>query len=295
MLSLCFRAARARYFTVSLLPVLLSATAVHRPWASGTWPALFLVVLGAFLVHAGSNLWNDLADELNGADRANSAPSAFNGGSRVIQRGEATCGSMRTAAVLCYAGAMLVAFLLKPRGGWGVPVLTLAGILLGICYSSRPTWFCAHGLGELVVAIAFGPLLAEGAYLALAGGLSWAVFLASLPLGLLVAAILLVNSIPDIPPDAQVGKRTMAVRLGKSQAVMVYRAIIGAAFAALLAALATGAVPGRAALALLTLPLAAWISWRCGDPRQAFCIPVAVGTILLHATLGASIVIGFLS
>ena len=108
MLSLPWQAARGRFLSASLVTVAVSAGIVRSHWPAPVWPYLLAALAGAFLVHAGSNLWNDYADELNGCDRANRSPSPFNGGSRVIQLGLVKAGSVKLAAVACLCGALAI-------------------------------------------------------------------------------------------------------------------------------------------------------------------------------------------
>ncbi len=295
ILSVPWQAARGRFLSVSLVTVAVSAGIVRGQWQGPALLYLLAALAGAFLVHAGSNLWNDYADELNGSDRANQSPSPFNGGSRVIQRGLVPARLIRLAAVACFGGALAIALLVALRRGWLIPILTILGIGLSLAYSSPPAWLSGRGLGELAVAFCFGPLLGEGTALVLTGSLSSPVFWATVPLGLLVAAILTLNEVPDLPADHGAGKRTMAVRRGRAGAVMAYRLMIGGAFLLFGAVILGGGLPARSAWALCVVPAAAWICRRAGtigpaaDPNF---LGVAASTILLHLSFGLLLVIG---
>jgi len=295
MISLSWRAIRGRFLPVSLLSSLLGAAAAHHQWGAPLWPLVLPVMGGAFFVHAGSNLWNDYADEMNGADRANVSPTRFNGGSRVIQERTLSASSVRSAAWIMFMLALLTGLVLVPHGGWGVPLLTLAGIGFGLGYSSRPIWLSGRGLGELAVGVSFGPLLAGGSALALTGRLSITAFLASVPLGLLVSAILVLNEIPDLQADSSVGKRTLAVRWGELPAVFAFRGLVTAALVVLIVLIACRVLPVRCAIALAPAPLAVWVCRRArrvgGLSATASYIRVAAGTALLHLTAGILLVL----
>lgn len=296
MFALCWRAARGRFFSVSLVTMALGAVSVRRAWGCPLWPAFPLILLGGLLVHAGANLWNDYADDLNGTDRANAHPTPFNGGSRVIQRGELSPAAVRFAALACFAGALIVAGILARRGGgWGVPILTALGIALSIGYSTPPVWLSGRGLGELTVAVCFGPLLAAGTSLAMAGKLAPSSLLASIPLGLLVAAILTLNAIPDRAPDRIAAKGTLAVRRGSAGAIAVYRALLAAAFLILLWAAAAGTLGRHGWLPCLASVPAALLFIRVGSLAGGASerFPFLAGaTVALHLSLGLLIIAG---
>lgn len=290
-----WRGIRGRFLPASMVSILVSAAVVRRQWAVPLWPGLLFVFLGGALVHAGGNLWNDYADELNGTDRANSNWTPFNGGSRVIQEGLLPAGMMRLAALACFAGALGLALALAPAKGMGVPLLTLIGIAFGLGYSSPPVWLAGRGLGELAVGFVFGPLLCQGTAVALSGRFSPPVFAVSIPLGLLVAAILTVNEIPDLPADRAAGKRTLVVRRGPEKAVAIYRGLITGAFLSLAFAAALGPPAGRPWLGLLTVPLGFWLvrgAGRVGPAADEAFRRTAAGTIALHLVLGTFLVLG---
>jgi 1,4-dihydroxy-2-naphthoate octaprenyltransferase len=256
------RAVRAPMLAASLVPVLLGAALALRDGVVAL-PFLGLTVLGVALLHLGSNAANDYFDHRSRADEANVTPTRFSGGSRVIQR-----GLLSPRAVLALAGALLAAgaavglaiVALLPVGQGAVLALGAAGVLLGVLYTAPPVSLASRGLGELAVALGFGPLVTAGTYLvqraAAAGEASIPVeaWVLSIPVGALMAAVLYVNEVPDLPWDAQAGKRTLAVRL--RGAPWGYAALLALAYATIVVA----AVWWQAwplLLALLPLPLAA--------------------------------------
>jgi 1,4-dihydroxy-2-naphthoate polyprenyltransferase len=111
--------------------------------------------------------------------------------------------------------------------------------------------------------------------------------------GLLAVAILIANNLRDLPTDAEVGKATLAVRLGERGTRLLYTATVGGAFAALPAlAFATGhataALLPLAALPLALGPVRATLAGAVG-PRL---IPVLVGTARLQLVLGVLLAAG---
>lgn len=291
MIALYWRAIRGGFLTVSLIPVLLGAAVVHRDFHMPLLPAFPFVLLGAFCVHIGSNLWNDYADDLNGADRANQHPSPFNGGSRVIQDGLLTADAVGRGAMIFFGMALLICMILVYYHGWGVLLLTIIGLACGLCYSSPPTWLNGRSLGEITVGFAFGPLLAEGTVLALAGRLSLGVLWASLPIGMLVVSILLLNGVPDLSSDLSVGKRTLAVRLGPIRALRLFRLMIAGAFLLMLTGAVTGILPRLTCVIVIVAPIGIRVCLLAGKLAGGLVHHdrhrrAALGTIILHLCFG---------
>ncbi len=154
-----------------------------------------------------------------------------------------------------------------------------------------------RGLGELVVAICYGPLIALSAYLIQAHALSWPVFWLSLPLGLIIAAFLWVNEFPDAPSDRRAGKRNLVVVLGRHTAARVLPLIYLAALAILLL-LPVAGLPATVWLGAIAMVPAAyacvWV-WRSPETfhRSRPVQPAALLSFLLYsAGAGTGVLLG---
>jgi len=251
-LSLWLRALRAPFLTASGLPVLLGAFAAY--WATGDWNTLrfALTLFGVLCVHLGANLANDYFDEVTGCDRANLEPTPFSGGSRVIQQGLIPSRTILAVSVLFLAAGLVQGLILNSMiPGNLVLLLGLAGIALGILYTAVPVKLSYRGIGELAVFAAFGPLEVAGSYLCQAGRIDPDVFAVSLPAGLLVVAILLVNEVLDIAGDERAGKGTLVVALGKKKGYSLFLLVYAGAYAWIILGLAAHLYPSWAALALI--------------------------------------------
>jgi 1,4-dihydroxy-2-naphthoate octaprenyltransferase len=213
-------------------------------------------------VQLAINVSNDVFDTMQGADDANVTPTQFSGGSRVIQYGLVSFRGMATLAALLYAGGALIGLLLLAlRGSPALLAIGVIGLIVGIGYTAPPLKLVYRGLGEIAVALGFGPLMLLGAYVVQTGGtISTEAVVASIPVALLVALILYVNEIPDRRGDARAGKRTLPVRFGRSTIVTGYRVVVAAAYVAIVAGVLGGILPVTALLALLTIPLALRVS-----------------------------------
>ncbi len=256
-IGLWIRTLRAPFLTASGAPVLLGAFAASRH--AGVFALdRFLLTLGAVLcVHAGANVANDYYDYVTGADTMNPQPTPFSGGSRVIQDGLVSArASLALSIALLAAGFVMGLVLNSMIPGTKVIILGVVGILCGLLYSAVPAKLSYRGLGEIVIFIAFGPLTVMGAYLCQTGDLDLFSFLISIPAGLLVLAILLVNEVLDLEWDAKAGKRTLAVRLGQGRAYGLFLTVYLAASVSIAALLLADLAPPWSALALIPAALA---------------------------------------
>lgn len=228
-LLLWVQAVRAPFFTATLIPVLLGATIAHGDLAEAgqaadwSWKLFWLVVIGAIAAHAGTNLANDYGDHVSGNDEHNRVPSPFNGGSRVIQSGLLAPWKVLFGAILCFLGAIGIGLELNTElagAAWApTPLLFigLCGCLLGIFYTLGPYRLGYHGMGEIAIAIGFGPVIVLGAHYVLsaplAGDWNWLPpLLASVPVSVFVVLIIWINQFQDVPADRLVDKNNWVVR-----------------------------------------------------------------------------------
>jgi 1,4-dihydroxy-2-naphthoate octaprenyltransferase len=259
--SLVLRTTRLPFLTATIVPVLLGIAIAASHGAFDLATAI-LTVVGAAFVQLGLNVANDVFDTAQGADDANVTPTKFSGGSRVIQYGLVSFRQMATLATTFYVAAAAVGLLLLAvRGSPALLAIGIVGFVVSIGYTAPPLKLVYRGLGEVAVAVGFGPLMLLGAYVVQTrGALAWEPLVASLPIALLVALILYVNEIPDRRADARAGKRTLPVRLPRSVVVGGYRAAAAAAYAIVVVAVLVGLLPVPALLVLLTIPLAVEVS-----------------------------------
>jgi 1,4-dihydroxy-2-naphthoate octaprenyltransferase len=257
-----------------------------------------LTVIGASFVQLGLNVANDVFDTVQGADEANVTPTKFSGGSRVIQYGLVTLRQMASIATGFYVAAALVGLvLLATRGSVALLVIGVVGFIVSLGYTAPPLKFVYRGLGEVAVALGFGPLMLLGAYVVQTrGALAWEPFVASIPIALLVALILYVNEIPDRRGDAHAGKRTLPVRFSRSAVVTGYNVAVAAAYVVVAAGVVTGVLPIPALLMLLTIPLARQVSaGLTPNYDNPYGLMAFMGVnVRLHLAAGALLLIAYL-
>ena len=198
-----FLATRPKFFPASVLPVVAGCA-----WGYAVSGRFYLAVslvalLATMLVHAASNVINDVGDDINGTDAANTARLyPFTGGSRFIQNGVLSRAQMRRWGIaLLLASAVLGAWLTAVKGP---EILVFGGIgaALAVLYSVPGAQLSGRGIGEVCIAIAFGLVPVTGAAWLQSGIVDLNAVLISMPIGCWVAAILLINEVPDMQADA---------------------------------------------------------------------------------------------
>ena len=253
-----FHATRPKFYPASVLPVL--AGTAWGVQAGGHFDAvLFILALVATVcVHAGANVINDVGDESGGTDRRNTDRIyPYTGGSRFIQTGIMEAQGMAKLGISLLAIAAIAGLLLLMMKGPMILAFGLAGVLLAVIYSVGPIRLASTGLGELGVAIGLGVIPIVGAAWLQSGTVDKAALLFSVPISAWVAAILLINEVPDISADEATGKRTLPVRLGHGGTAGLYIAIQLVALAATVQMAVVGHLPILAPLVPVGLMLLA--------------------------------------
>ena len=196
------------------------------------------------------------------ADRANTTPTRWSGGSRVLPGGELPrVAALIAALVLAAIGLLLIAVLREEM------FVLVAMAVLAWAYSAPPLRLCASGLGELDTAVVVTGLVPWLGFALQAPDLRGAtVLLAAIaPAVLLQFAMLLAIEFPDADGDAATGKRTLVVRLGASTAAKLYAACTAAAYLWLPIAWRLGVPAIAVLLAALAFPIAVWRIARIAD------------------------------
>ena len=213
-------------------------------------PAL-AALLVALLLQVGSNLANDVFDYERGAD---SGPRQ--GPLRVTQAGLLQPRQVKSGMMLAFALAGLCGLYLAFVAGWVVIPIGAAAILAAVAYTAGPYPLGYHGLGELFVFLFFGVAAVAGTYFVQADSVSLAAWLMSIPVGLIVVGILIVNNLRDLDSDRLVGKYTLAARFGSRFAKGEYLFCLLAAYLSILVYCALGLLPWWGLLTWLSLLLA---------------------------------------
>jgi 1,4-dihydroxy-2-naphthoate polyprenyltransferase len=295
---LTLRATRLPFLSATFVPVLIGiAVAASHGWFD--LPSAVLTLVGAAFVHLAINVSNDVFDTTQGADDVNVTPTQYSGGSRVIQYGLVSLPRMAAISAGFFAAAAAIGLLLMAvRGSPALLLIGLLGFVVGIGYTAPPLKLVYRGLGEVAVAVGFGPLMLLGSYVVQTQGrVSWEPIAASLPVALLVALILYVNEIPDRRGDAHAGKRTLPVRLSQAAVVRLYEVAVAAAFASVAVGVALGVLPIPTLAVLLALPLARRVrDGLAPNYDNPYALMAIMGVnIRLHLVAGALLLLAYVA
>ena len=244
--------ARPRTLPAAVVPVLVGTACAAGARAGGIvwWRAIAAMVV-ALAIQVATNYVNDYADGVRGTDDRRVGPV------RLVGSGLATADAVKRAAALAGLVAVLAGLALTAAVGPELLVIGAASLAAGYLYTGGPAPYGYLGLGELFVFTFFGVVATAGsAYVQLDDVMGLALA-ASVPVGCLATALLVVNNLRDIPTDAAAGKRTLAVRMGDGATRALYVALVIAAFAALpvLALRRPWALAALAAIPLAIVPL----------------------------------------
>ncbi|MDQ6750797.1 MAG: 1,4-dihydroxy-2-naphthoate polyprenyltransferase [Actinomycetota bacterium] len=282
-------AARPRTLPAAVAPVLVGTALACQ---QGTFhPLTFAAALvGAVFIQVGTNLSNDYSDARRGADTEDRL-----GPVRVTAGGLVPPRQVLIATYASFGVAVLVGAYLIAVAGPELLLIGAASILAGVLYTGGPRPYGYEGLGELFVFLFFGVVAVTGSYFVQRQQLPWEAFALAVPVGLLAAAILLVNNIRDRETDRRAGKRTLAVRLGPRPGRALYAYALLAAFVTAPLPWLLGSLSAWLLLPWLTLPLAIGVMRtvasrsdgpslnaalaRTGLLQLAFCVLLAVGVL----------------
>jgi 1,4-dihydroxy-2-naphthoate polyprenyltransferase len=248
---------RSTFLTVTFVSIILG---VSIAWVrNGVFAVEFFVltlVAGVFL-HLGTNVANDYFDHKSGGDDINKEfVRPFSGGSRMIQKGLLTPREVFfEAAILLIIGTAIGFYLAFIRGLF-VLVLGLFGLFSGIFYASPPLKLANRGVGEVFVGLNFGVLMTIGAYFVQTQTLNVEPLVASIPVFLLIFAVVYINEFLDYNADKAIGKRTLVVRLGREKASQGYAILMAGVYLSILIGVLTTIMPATTLIALATFPIA---------------------------------------
>lgn len=246
--------------------------AATRCGATMNWAWFVLSVLGMMTLHAGANLLNDATDYEKGLDEAVIPVSG------AVVRGWITPGQARLGAlVLMLVGAGCGGVLVWAVG-WPILAIGAVGVAIGVLYSARFAGLKYLGLGDAAVFLNFGILGALGGWTVQTGTLSWLPVVWSIPLSILVVAILHANNWRDMGGDREKECRTVANILGDRGSATYYAFLLISPFAVIVALIAlpritlpSAAMPLTFLITLVAIPLVVRllaISRRRDDPRN---------------------------
>ncbi|MFN2475630.1 MAG: 1,4-dihydroxy-2-naphthoate octaprenyltransferase [Chthoniobacterales bacterium] len=279
-----WRATRAYSLPASIVPVVLGTALAARGYAElggGHFNATTFVItlLGAMLAHFGANVINDYFDFIKGVD---TKPEH---GSGVLTSGEMTPKQTLTFAVVLFALAGACAVILLRRDVAVVMPLAALGLACAVLY---PAFLKRYGLGDLLIIVAFGLGLTLGSYGVQASSMmtrQWLlVSFYSVPICLLVDAILHANNLRDAPDDRAARVRTLATALGPKRGRMLQAVLLCGPLLFVVLGVVTRLLPVWSLVTALSLPLL----------LRAFRSGSVPGTAQTHLVFGVLYAVSFL-
>ena len=287
---------RLPFLSATIMPILVGAAVAKFMGYPVDWSWLGLTLLGGSLLHIGTNTSNDYFDYLSGTDNLNYNYSnkGLNGGSRGIQMGLISPKGVRNLTFVVFALSVLVGIPLIQKAGMPVLWLGIIGFLSGLFYTAPPFRFSSRkGLGELLIGINFGPLMVAGSTLIQTGQLLPEAFLAGVPLGFLIAAVVYINEFPDHDSDKATGKNTLIVVFGPEKARVGYVALVSGAFLSIVFLVLNGTFPSLILIALL----ASYFGFTSIQTLYKYynnrlLEPANWGTIIMHSLTGVLLFVG---
>lgn len=276
--------ARVRTLPAAVVPVALGASAAAGEDGARRW-TVGLALVVSLALQVGVNYANDYSDGVRGTDDVRVGPP------RMVAVGLASARSVAYAALAAFGVAALAGLVLAATTSWWLLVVGAASILAGWGYTGGPSPYGYLGLGEVFVFVFFGLVATVGTTFVVIEripAISW--YLGSAA-GALACALLVVNNLRDIPTDREVGKRTLAVRLGDRRTRHGYVVLVAAAFVLLVPVALLGrplALLGLLAIATAVPPIRTVLAGAAGHEL----IPVLGGTGRTQLVFGALVTIG---
>jgi 1,4-dihydroxy-2-naphthoate octaprenyltransferase len=283
--------ARPFSFTASVIPV-AAGGALAALNGLFNWPLFLAALFASVLLHIGTNVTNEIFDVRRGVDTITS-PRA----SHAILKGRIRDREAFVVVGVAFLIAALLGVYLIIERGWPIAALGLIALVGGWGYTAPPLQYKYRTIGLPLVFMLMGPLMVMGGYYAVTGLWSWQALALSVPVGLLVTAILHGNEWRDITDDARMGSATLSIRYGRKAAYYGYISLVVGAYMALSVSVLLGWLPPASLLAMLSMPL---LVRQLRDAelgvagQQRAIAKIDLETAQLHAAFGLLMVLGLL-
>ena len=224
MSSVWVKGARPRTLPAAMAPVVVGSSLAF--WQNHfDFKIALLAMVVALALQIGVNYSNDYSDGIRGTDHSRIGPI------RLVGQGLKPAKAVKQAAFLCFGLAALagIAMTLITELWWFIPIGLLA-IISAWFYTGGKNPYGYAGLGELFVFVWFGLVAVIGTTYAQTRELNLPTIAYAVAAGAFACALLVVNNLRDIPSDSQVGKNTLAVKLGDAKTRLLYVALLWIGF-----------------------------------------------------------------
>ena len=248
-----FLASRPWSFSMSAISVSVGS-ALAAKQGDFSWGYYWVTLLGMVILHAATNLINDVYDVRSGVDERDVSTARYR--PHPLLEGDLQPNRVRGVALILYVVAVAIGVHLAAARGWALFWIGSVGVLASIAYTAPPLKYKYKALGEFSVFLMWGPLMVEGAYFVQRQSFSLEAFWVSLPFGVLVALVLLINNTRDIDHDRRKGIVTLPILIGQRNGLRLYVSLIVLAYLSILWMSIFGPLDPWALTVMASLPLA---------------------------------------
>ncbi|WP_323369576.1 1,4-dihydroxy-2-naphthoate polyprenyltransferase [Streptomyces alkaliterrae] len=275
--------ARLKTLPATLAPIAVGTAVAHSLGGVDWWRTLWTLVFALGFV-LGTNFLNDYSDGIRGTDDHRVGPV------RLVGSGQASPRQVLRDGLVLYALGLLAGIVLTVTVSWWLLVLAVACALGGWFYTGGSRPYGYRSFGEISLFLYHGPIAVGATVFIQLERVPALALAASVPVGILVCALLVTNNLRDIPTDRAAGKITVAVRLGERRTRIFYLLCVGGAF---LTALALAFSRPGVLLVLAALPVAVFPIRRVmSGARGADLVAALEHTCLLLLAHGTLLAIG---
>lgn len=216
-INIWIQGARPRTLPAAIAPVVVATVLAGSKWQP--WPALLALIV-ALALQIAVNYSNDYSDGIRGTDDVRVGPQ------RLTASGLASASAVKRASFIAFTVACIAGLALAAISSWWILIVGAISIAAAWGYTGGKNPYGYRGLGEISVFIFFGVVATVGTYYVQTLEFATAPFAASVALGSLSCALLAINNIRDRAQDLQVGKKTLAVRLGDARSRQFFIALL---------------------------------------------------------------------
>jgi 1,4-dihydroxy-2-naphthoate octaprenyltransferase len=301
-LRIWWRAFRYHFTPASIFPVCIGAVVSwSRENLFSLW-YFFLLLSVIVLNHIALNMTDDYFDYRHAVDQQKpDEKNPYAGGSGTLTEGLIAPKNMFTVFVLLYIITIIIGLFLTFERGLYILIFWTIGIFSSIFYTAPPIKFSHHGFGELGLLLNFGPVLGMVSFFVQAQTISLEAFVATLPCGIMLFSMIVINEIPDITDDSKAGKLTLVARFGVRTGIMIYISSWVATFVSISIGILFSITPWYHIITFLGLPLAlqsiVLVKKHATNPQQlphANLAMIRAHSIICMCIMGSYIMYGLL-
>jgi len=209
-------ASRPKTLPAAISPIIIGSSIAYHD-NKFNFIAAFIALICSLLIQIGTNFVNDLFDHLNGSDGKERV-----GPTRALSSGLVSIPEMKFAIFITFGVTFVLGLYLVNLAGWPILIVGVLSITSGYAYTAGPYPLAYNGLGDIFVFVFFGVVATVGTYYVQTLQLTELIFIAAVPVGLLITNILIVNNYRDVDEDRLSNKQTLAVKFGKSFSLIQY-------------------------------------------------------------------------